>query len=141
VKVTNISQSVLYLKDLKVTHESQTEGRRGEDRYLGAGRSIYLQNTSEVLRSAYAGDLAHLRDAGYVTLEDQVTLAANGDSGDHIVLTHNFTFPPAAYVLKKVGAFWVDATGTVDISHNLAFTTTTIVNAIASSQILLIRLV
>jgi hypothetical protein len=141
MKVTNISTYNLYLHDLRVTHASQVEGRPGEDRYLGPGASVYLPNTTEVVRSAYKGDLRKWRDNGLIDLEDELVLQANATPGDTVVLTHNFGLPPSVYVLKQVGPNWVDATGTVDISHNALFTTTTIVNTLLVSQTLLIRLV
>jgi hypothetical protein len=141
VKVTNLSTLRLYLDDLKVTHESQVEGRQGENRYLGPGQSVYLPNTSEVLRSVYKGDLRKWRDIGVVELEDTDTLAANGDVGDAVTLTHNFGIAPVVYILKQVGNTWVDATGTVDVVHNQTFTAVTITNTIASPQTLFIRLV
>lgn len=141
MKITNISTSTLNLDDLRVTHASQVEGRRGEDRYIGPGNSAYLPNTSEVLRSAYKGDLRKWRDVGLITLEDQVALDATGGANDTIVLTHNFGLPPSVYVLKQVGPDWVDATGTVDISHNATFTTTTVKNATLFPLTFLIRLV
>lgn len=130
MKVTNISTFVLYFHDLRVTHASQVEGRSGEDRYLGPGHSAYLPNTTEVVRSAYKGDLRSWRDQGLIDLEDETTLAANGAPGDTVVLTHNFGLPPSVYVLKQVGPTWVDATGTVDISHNATFTTTSVQNTL-----------
>lgn len=140
MKVVNISSLNLYFSDLKVTHTSQVEGRPGEDRYLGPGQSVYLPNTSEVIRSAFKGTLKKWKDKGLVELEDQETLAASGSPGDSVTLTHNFGLPPTVYVLKQVGPDWVDATGTVDISHNSIFTTTTVTNTILFSQTLFIRL-
>jgi hypothetical protein len=139
MKVTNISNNRIYLSDLKVVHASQTEARRSEDRYLGPGAAAYLQNTSEVLRSAVAGDLKGFSQAGAITLEDQVDLEASGGA-DTTVLTHNFGFAPVVYVLKQVVADWVDATGTVDIIHNSGFTTTTITNVTAFPMTFYIRL-
>jgi len=140
MKVTNVSQYNLYLHDLRVTHASQVEGRPGEDRYLGPGHSVYLPNTSEVVRSAAKGDLRKWRDNGIVELEDEEVLAANGSPGDTVILTHDLGLPPAVYVLKQVGLTWVDATGTVDISHGQTFNTTTITNTLLVAQTLLIRL-
>jgi hypothetical protein len=140
VKVTNISTKLLYLGDLRILHESQTEGRRGEDRYLGPGRSAYLQNTSETLRSACKGTLRAWKDLGVIQLEDEVTLAASGGL-DTVILAHDYGYPPIVYVLKLVGVTWVDATGVVDISHNAGFTETTITNTTAFVLTLLIRLV
>lgn len=141
MKVTNISNTVLYLSDLRVTHASQVESQAGEDRYLGPGASVYLPNTSEVLRSAYKGALRKWRDSGFVTLEDTNTFAANGSPGDTIVFSHGFGIPPVVYVLKQVGSTWVDATGTVDIAHNLAFTSVAVTNTLLVPQTLFIRLV
>lgn len=140
MKVTNISNARIYLKDLRLTNASQADGRRGEDRYIGPGTHEYLPNTSEVLRSAIAGDIRGLIQAGKVTIEDVVELQANGSPGDSVVLTHNFHFPPGVAVLKQVGATWVDGTGTVDIVHNQAFTTTTLTNTTAFTITFLIRL-
>ena len=38
MKVTNISSTTIYLRDLKFVAQAQTEGRRGEDRYIAAGK-------------------------------------------------------------------------------------------------------
>lgn len=141
MKVTNISTRRILLDDLKVTHASQVEGRRGEERYLAPGASVYLPNTSEVLRSAYKGDLRKWRDTGVISLEDQVVLDAIGGPHDTIVLTHGFGLPPTVYILKQVSSTWVDATGTVDISHDALFNTTTVKNATAFPLTFLIRLV
>ena len=140
MKVKNISTSSILLHDLRIIKQSQTENRPGEDRYLAAGASIYLPNTDPVIRSAYKGDLRKWRDAGVVELEDKDTLAANGAPGDTVVLSHNLGLPPVVYVLKQVGPTWVDATGTVDISHNATFTTTTITNTTVGALTFLIRL-
>lgn len=140
MKVTNISNKRIYLKDLKVTHASQVEGRRGEDRYIAPGGSIYIPNTSEVFRSIIAGDIRKFIDAGIVSIEDIVALAANGSPGDSVVLTHDFKFAPGVYILKQVSSTWVDATGTVDIVHNASFTTVTITNTTGGALTFLIRL-
>ena len=140
MKVTNIFTITLYFNDLRLTHASQVESRPGEDQYLKPGYSVYLPNTSEVLRSAYKGDLRKWKNKGYITLEDTDTLAANGGLGDHIALVHNFGLPPSVYVLKQVGVTWVDATGTVDIVHDQSFTTVTVTNTLLVPQTLFIRL-
>lgn len=147
MKVTNISSQTIFLRDLRFIAQAQTEGRRGEDRYLAAGASAYLPNTSQVIRSAIEGDLRAWRDAGVVELEDTDTLAANGNPGDAVTLTHNFGYPPAVSVLKQVGATWVDATGTYDAVHNVVagsspqvFESVTITNTTAGALTFLIRL-
>lgn len=139
MKVTNISVSNLLLKDLRVIKQSQTEGQQGEDRYLAAGASVYLPNTDPVIRSAFKGDLKKWKDAGIVTLEDTDTLDAFGGD-DSVVLTHNMGLPPAVYVLKQVGGTWVDATGTVNITHDDLFTTVTVQNSTAGALTFFIRL-
>lgn len=146
MKVTNISSSRIYLSDLKVTHASQVEGRPGENRYLAPGQSVYLQNTSEVLRSAYKGTLRIWRDRGIINLEDVVILDAFGGLSDSTTLIHDYGYPPVVYVLKQVGPNWVDATGTVDILHGAApglgsFSQTVIINTTPFVLTLLIRLV
>lgn len=140
MKVTNVSTKKIYLKDLRVTHESLTEGRRGEDVYIAAGASKYLPDTSDVMRSAQKGDIKKWKDAGVVTTDDQVNLAATGNPGDSVVLTHNLGYLPDVRVYKQVAATWVDATGVVDIVHNAAFTTTTISNPTAFALTVLIKL-
>jgi len=147
MKVTNISSSTIYLRDLKFVAQAQTEGRRGEDRYIAAGASVYLPNTSQVLRSAIEGDLRVWLEAGVVELEDYDLLAANGNPGDSVTLTHDFGYPPAVYVLKQVGVTWVDATGTVDVTHNVTagitpqvFESVTVTNTTAGALTFLIRL-
>jgi hypothetical protein len=140
MKVTNVSTKKIYLKDLRVTHESLTEGRRGEDVYIAAGASKYLPDTSDVMRSAQKGDIKKWKDAGVVTTDDQVVLAATGNPGDSVVLTHSLGYLPDVRVYKQVGATWVDATGVVDIVHNNAFTTTTISNPTAFALTVLIKL-
>lgn len=140
MRITNLSAGTLYLRDLRLTHSSQVESRSGEDRYLGSGHSVYLPNTSEVLRSAYKGDLRKWSQAGIVSLENNDVLAANGDADDTVVLTHGFGLPPVVHVLKLVGSTWVDGTGTVDIFHDSTFNTTTVTNTLVVPQTLFIRL-
>lgn len=140
MKVTNVSTKKIYLKDLRVTHESLTEGRRGEDVYIAAGASKYIPDTSDVLRSAQKGDIKKWKDAGVVTTDDTVDLAAAPGPGNSVVLTHNLGYLPDVRVYKQVGATWVDATGVMDIVHNNAFTTTTISNPTAFALTFLIKL-
>lgn len=140
MKLTNISSDTIYLKDLKLTHASQVEGRRSEDRYLGPGSSVYLPNTSEVLRSAVGGDIRGFVEQGILEAEDEVVLDAAGGPDDSVTLTHNLNFAPAVYVLKQVTTTWVDATGTVDIVHDEDFTTVTVTNTTAGALTFLIRL-
>jgi len=143
MKITNISQSTLYLRGLKFVRDSQAQGPwRGEDMYLAPGTSIYLPNTTEVIRSAKEGELwawAH-SNPPMITLEDTETLAKEGDPGDSITLTHNWGLPPIVYVLKKVGTTWVDATGTYDMLHDANFTSVLIANTIPFVQTLYVRL-
>jgi len=144
MKVTNISASTIFLNDLWAIREAQNQGRRGEAQYLPAGGSVYLPDTSEVLRSAAVGTLAKFRDAGVLILEDTVTLQANGNPGDTVVLTHGFRYAAAVSVLKQVivgpVTTWVDATGTYDAVQDAAFTTVTITNTTAFVLTFLIRL-
>jgi hypothetical protein len=145
VKVTNISSKVLYLNDLKITNEAQTEGRRGEECYLRPGNSVYLQNTSGVLRSAFKGTIKTWKDLGYIELEDTISLAAGGTT----ILNHRYGYPPVVYILKQVGVTWVDATGTADIIHRAdpldplsrPFMQTTITNTTVLPLTFMVRLV
>lgn len=136
MKVKNVSTLKVFLKDLKFVPESQTEGRRGEDRYLAPGASVYLPDTSEVIRSAHKGDLRKFKDSGVLDLQDTVTLAPAAST----VISHGFKYPPTTTVLKQVGATWVDATGTVDVVHNDTFTTTTITNPTGGSLVFMIKI-
>ena len=146
MKITNISSNPIYLRDLKFVPQAQTEGRRGEDRYLAPGGSVYLPTTSQVLRSAYDGDLRAWLEAGIVRLDDLVNLAANGNPGDTVTLTHNLGYAPPVFVLKKVGVTWVDGTGTFDAVHNVTpgitpqvFVSVAITNTTAGALDFLIR--
>ncbi len=143
MKVTNVSNTRIYLKDLYLTRESQTEGRRSEDRYLGPGQSAYLPDTSDVLRSAQKGDLYKFVQIGKLILNDSTTLTAFPGPGNSVIINHNLGYPPSIIVLKKVLVgpviTWVDATGTVDITHNALFTSVTITNVVALSIDFLIR--
>ena len=144
MKVENISSGVLYLHDLKLTRQSQTEARRSEDVYLGPGRSVYLPDTSEVIRSAHSGDLKGLQTVGKVKLNDMVTLAAFPGPGNKIVLKHNLGYIPfvAVYKMVTVGAEtgWVDAAGTYDLWHDFDFTSVSILNTIDTDLNLQIRI-
>jgi hypothetical protein len=151
MKITNISNKRIYLKDLKVLHESQTEGRRGEDIYLDPVGTpngkifVYLPETSEVLRSASNGDIRGFRDGDpnatppilpSISVDDFVPL----NNGNSIVLSHFFHRQPNVTVLKQVGPNWVDATGVVDITHDAAFTQVTITNATGVNLVFLIKI-
>jgi hypothetical protein len=127
------------LRDLRLPDVTRIQG---ENRYLGPGASVFLPNTSEVIRSAYKGDLARWSETGLVTLETQAVLTPFGTEGDMVELAHGFKIAPAAYCLKLVeGNLWVDATGTVDVSHDIKFTVTYIRNTLDMTQTLYIRLV
>lgn len=140
MKVKNISSQKIYLKDLRVTHESLTEGRRGEDVYIAPGASKYLPDTSEVLRSAQKGDIKKFKTAGKIETDDVVALAASPGPGNDVVLNHGLGYLPDVRVYKQVSSTWVDATGVMDIVHNAAFTTTTISNPTAFALTFLIKL-
>lgn len=144
MKVTNISNTRIYLKDLYITRESQTEARRAEDRYLGPNQSAYLPDTSDVLRSAQKGDLFKFAQIGKLSLNDSTTLAAFPGPGNSIIINHGLSYPPNITIFKKVLVgpviTWVDATGTVDITHNASFTSVTITNTVVLSIDFLIRI-
>ncbi len=136
MKVTNISSDKIYLADLRLVPEGQTVGRRGEDRYLAAGASVYLCDTSEVLRSAHYGTIKGWVDAGVVTVNDTLALASLASS----VMTHDLGYLPSVEVFKQVGSTWVEATGAYDLVHNATFTTTTITNTTGGALTFLVRL-
>jgi hypothetical protein len=144
MKVTNLTNTSIYLKDLRLIRQGQTEARRSEDQYIGAGRSIYLPDTSEVIRSAQKGDLFQFSRVGKLQLNETLDLAAYPGPGNSVVLTHNLGYPPNTVVLKKVMVgpvvTWVDATGTVDVVHNSDFTQTTISNPVTLPLEFLVRI-
>ena len=140
MKVTNISTKRVYLKDLKFVPQAQTEGRRGEDRYLDAGASVYLPDTSEVLRSAHYGDIKKFKDTNYLTVNDTVTLTAVGNPGDSISIDHNLGYAPTVTVLKQNGATWIDATGIMNIVHNSTFTNVVVSNTIPFAITYLVKI-
>jgi hypothetical protein len=144
VKVTNISPAAIYLKDLRLVRQSQTEARRGEDMYLGPGRSAYLPDTSDVIRSAQKGDLFQFARVGKLSLNETSVLAAAPGPGNSLVIDHLLGYIPNLSILKKVmvgpTVTWVDATGTVDIVHNATFTETTITNSVPAPIEFLVRI-
>lgn len=139
MKVTNLTPAKIYLKDLKFVPQSQTEGRRGEDVYVGPLSSKYLPDTSEVLRSFKEGDIKAFVTAGKLSVHDVVALAASPGPGNSVTITHNFFYPPTLVVLKQVGPTYVDGTGTVDIIHNQDFSAVTVTNTTALPITFLIR--
>jgi len=144
MKVTNLTTTRIYLKDLRLSREAQTEGRRAEDRYVSPGGSVYLPDTSDVVRSAQKGDLFAFARAGKLRLNDATTLAAFPGPGNSIVLTHGLGYPPNTLIFKKVMVgpvvTWVDAFGVVDVVHNADFTAMTVTNTVALPIDFLIRI-
>lgn len=144
MKVTNVSGATLYLKDLRLIRQGQSEARRAEDLYVGPGASKYLPDTSDVIRSAQKGDLYAFEKVGKITLNDATTLAAAPGPGNALTIVHDLGYIPHIVVVKKVMVgpvvTWVDATGIVDIVHNDTFTETTITNTVASPIDFLIRI-
>lgn len=148
MKVTNLKPLRVYLKDLHIARESGSDGRRTEDRYVDAAgtanSSVYLPDTSEVLRSAQKGDLYKFAKAGVLRLNDATTLTAAPGPGNSITIAHNLKYPPSVAVFKKViigvVVTWVDAVGVVDVVHNEDFTEVTITNTVALPIDFLIRI-
>lgn len=136
MKIKNISNSRVYLKDLRNSPQSQTEGNRGEDMYIHPGQSIYLPDTSEVLRSLYKGAIHKMVENNMIEIQDTITLAVN----ESLVMEHHFGYPVTTVVLKQVDDTWVDATGIIDVSHDLKFQWTKITNVIDESMTLLVKL-
>lgn len=144
MKVTNLTTGPIYLKDLRLIRQGQTEARRAEDQYLGAGHSVYLPDTSEVIRSAQKGDLYQFAKVGKLRLNEVLVLAAYPGPNNSATLDHNLGYPPSVWIYKKVVTgpvvTWVDAMGAVDVAHNLDFTQTVITNPIALSLEFLVRI-
>lgn len=143
MKVTNLTNAPIYLKDLRLIRQGQTEARRAEDQYLGAGRSVYLPDTSEVIRSAQKGDLYQFEKVGKLRLNETLSLAAFPGPGNSVTIHHDLGYYPNATALKKVvtGSIvtWENSTGIVDITHNATFTETTFTNTVALPLEFLVR--
>lgn len=139
MRVTNLSPARVYLKDLRTVAQAQTEGRRGEDVYIGPGAFAYLPDTTEVLRSVRRGDLRKFCDSGVVQLHDIADLAAFPGPGNTLTIHHDLHYPPTVVVLKRGNGVWVDAQGTYDMSQNDTFTTLTLVNTTPVTQRFLVR--
>ncbi len=113
--IKNISTSVLFLKDLKVTHESQSEGRRSEEFYLHPGKEVVLPNTSEVLRSVANGDIAMFVKTGKVVVGKKITVS----SGDDVTLTHNLGYVPNVVVGTYDGSGNLVVPSVAEVKHQL----------------------
>jgi hypothetical protein len=144
MKVTNLTNSTIYLKDLGLIRQGQTEARRAENQYIGAGLSVYLPDTSDVVRSAQKGDLHQFEQVGKLRLNETLSLAAFPGPGNSATIHHGLGYYPHATALKKVvtGAIvtWVTSAGTVDITHNDTFTETTFTNTVALPLEFLVRI-
>ena len=134
MKVTNIGNKTVYLKDLRLIRQGQTEARRSEDQYLQPGHSTYLPDTSDVIRSAQKGDLFKLQKIGLVRLNDTTILQGYPGPGNYVIIDHGLGYIPIVVILKKVivGSVvtWVDASGSLDLIHNSDFTSITITNTV-----------
>lgn len=137
MKVKNLSNSKIYLNDLRNLSGSQVDSNRGEDVYLNPGQSVYFPDTSEVMRSIYKGSIRKFVDDGLLSIQDTVTLSFNEIS----VIDHNLGYPVTVVVLKQVDDTWVDATGIIDIEHNSMFTQTSITNVIDDTVTLLVKII
>lgn len=124
MKITNISGGNVTIPDLN-------------NLYLGPGGYVYLKNTSDVLTSTTTGNTSTLRALNQVSLEDIVVLGPSAST----TLTHGFLLAPSIYILKSVGATWVDALGTVDITHDALFSSVTITNTTLFTLTYFIRLI
>lgn len=129
MKITNISNKRIYLKDLRFVPQSQTEGRRSSDVYLKPGQFIYLPDTSEVLRSFHVGDIKKFSEIGIIESHDRFNLTGSPSPGDSRTIEHNLNYPPNVFIYKKSGMDWIDATGIVNIVHNSNFTNFVVSNA------------
>jgi len=79
MKVRNLTPGAIYLKDLKIDQVS-IGSLRGEDRYIGPGATIYLEDTDVVLRSASKGDIFALAQAGILeVVEEPLKVNENGE--------------------------------------------------------------
>jgi hypothetical protein len=87
--VTNLTNAPIYLKDLRLIRQGQSEARRAEDQYIGAGRSVYLPDTSEVIRSAQKGDLYQFEKVGKLRLNEILSLAAFPGPGNSATIHHD----------------------------------------------------
>jgi hypothetical protein len=107
---------------------------------LQPGASKYLLETGEVLLSAQAGDIYRYFLAGKLAVNDTLTIA----NGAHVVITHNFNIIPNVTIVENPGTAPTmvvpsAATG-IAVTHNTAFTQTTITNTSGSNVILGVRI-
>lgn len=136
MKIKNLSNSRIYLNDLKNLSGSQADSNRGEDFYLNPGQSIYVPDTSEVLRSVHKGSIHRLIQSNKIAIRDTYVVSMN----ETAEIDHNLGYPVTTVVFKQVDNNWVDATGIVDVEHNHDFTQTNITNVIDETITLLVKI-
>lgn len=77
--------------------------------------------------------------SGTYPVEARALLSESGGSSDSVTVSHNFGSAPDVYVLKRVSNSWLDAVGTVDVSHDLGFTSVTVRNVTDLALDVLVR--
>jgi hypothetical protein len=99
---------------------------------LGPGDSLYLLETSEVLLSAQFGDIKRYKEDGLISVNDRFTaIVATGT----VTINHDFgIIPKVVVILDPTGTPTEAVNGTdVTITHNIAYTSTTITNITAGA--------
>ena len=127
MKITSlVSAGVLEFNDLGSVVKGVSPILR--DVKLNAGQSKYLLETGEVLLSAQAGDIARYKAAGKISVNDRVAVGAT------LVAAHSFgIIPNVSVVVDPLGTPTAGVLGTdYTVTHNVGYTTTTVVNLAAS---------
>lgn len=127
MKITSLlSAGVLEFNDLGSVTKGVSPILR--DIKLNPGQSKYLLETSEVLLSAQAGDIARYKAAGKISVNDRVAIGAT------LVAAHGFgVIPTVTVVVNPAAAPVAGVLGTdYTVAHNVGYTTTTVVNLAAT---------
>ena len=122
MKITSVSteEKRLELNDFGL--ETKGVSPQGRKFALNKDDSAYLVETGEVLLSFQRGDAKRFLDAGEVSHNDVVTLAAAAT----FVIDHGFNFLPNVVIAKLDGADWVqvyDDTATATTNADMDSTT------------------
>ena len=125
MKITSlVASGILEFNDLGTQIKGVSPQIR--DIKLNPGQSKYLLETSEVLLSAQSGDIRRFLTAVKISVNDSLSLG----NGDALVINHNFGIVPNVTVIKNptTAPETVSAGATLTVTHNTAYTTTTVTN-------------
>ena len=136
MKITSISSENKRLELNDFGLETKGVSPQGRKFALNKDDSAYLVETGEVLLSFQRGDAKRFLDAGEVTHNDVVSLAA----GATFDVEHDFNFLPNTVVAKLVATDWVQVyDDTATATTNAAMDTTTVENVSGATETFQIR--